>query len=339
MDILPTVAIVIPCRNEVNYIRECLHSILAQDYKGSIRVFVSDGRSDDGTREIIREVSSAFPQIVLLDNLKNTTPYALNLGIVNSTEDIVIILGAHAKLMKDYVRLCVERLNSDLSIGCAGGIIENVFENKAAEIISKAMSSPFGVGSAHFRTGLKSGFVDTVAFGAYKREVFEKAGLFDEELARNQDDEFNFRISRHGFRIYLDPAIRSHYFVRGSYSKLYRQYYQYGYWKVYVNVKHRTITTLRQLFPAMFVLFLIPGLLIALLSKFLFIAWLFISALYFCAGFYFASRIAGKPSDIFQMVKTFFILHYSYGLGYIFGMIDFLVKRKKPSVKQQELTR
>jgi GT2 family glycosyltransferase len=121
------------------------------------------------------------------------------------------------------------------------------------------MSSVFGVGNAHFRTGGKSGCVDTVAFGAYRREVFERVGFFDEELARNQDDEFNYRVVQGGFKIFLDPAIQSDYFVRGSISKLYKQYDQYGYWKVFVNKKHGAVTTLRQLAPPLWVLFLLMG--------------------------------------------------------------------------------
>ena len=195
---MKSVAIVIPCRNEEKYIARCIDSILLQDYlHENLSVYICDGKSTDSTVAIINDYSIKHSNIHLLVNEKQTTPFALNLGIKNSSSDIVIILGAHAELYSDYVSNCVDAFNFGTNIGCTGGIIENVYENEIAEVIGKAMSSSFGVGNAHFRTGNKDGFVDTVAFGAYKQEVFDKIGLFDEELIRNQDDEFNYRLFSH----------------------------------------------------------------------------------------------------------------------------------------------
>ena len=119
------------------------------------------------------------------------------------------------------------------------------------------MSTPFGVGDAKFRTGGSAGHVDTVAFGAYRRDALEEIGLFDVALSRNQDDELNYRLLKSGWRIWFDPRISSQYHVRSTYRNLVRQYYQYGYWKVFVNLKHRTITTWRQTVPALFLLVLL----------------------------------------------------------------------------------
>lgn len=335
-----SVAIVIPCRNEERYIGRCLDSIASVDYdKSLLQVFVCDGISTDRTQDIIREYELEYPFIRLLVNEKQTTPYALNLGIRASTADIVIILGAHAELHSAYVKNCLSAFEVDPQIGCVGGIIENVMEDETSTIISNAMSSPFGVGNAHFRTGGKEGYVDTVAFGAYKREVFEKIGLFDEELARNQDDEYNFRLLKAGYRIFLDKKIRSKYYVRAAYGKLYKQYRQYGYWKVYVNKKHRTVTTVRQLVPLFFVLFLTLGLLISLLSVYLFAAWALVLLLYLAGGVAAAARVSQTAGHIPKIVYTFFILHWSYGYGYLGGIIDFLVLGKKPGQKAVALTR
>lgn len=334
------IAIVIPCRNEEKYIGKCLDSIAAVDYnKSLLEVFVCDGHSTDRTQEIVRGYEVRFPFIKLLINEQRTTPYALNLGIRSSTADIIIILGAHAELYPDYLVNSVKAFDIDPQIGCVGGIIENVMEDRNSDIISCAMSSSFGVGNAHFRTGGREGYVDTVAFGAYKREVFEKIGLFDEELARNQDDELNYRVTKAGYKIWLAKNIRSKYYVRAAFGKLYKQYYQYGYWKVYVNTKHRTVTTVRQMIPLFFVLYLVGGLLLSVFSIWIFYAWLAVLALYIIGGTLSAVRVARSASYIPLIVSTFFILHWSYGYGYLLGIIDFVIRKRKPGGKAAVLTR
>jgi glycosyltransferase involved in cell wall biosynthesis len=316
-----------------------MDSILAQDYPlDKLSVFICDGKSTDETIAIINEYSNKHRNIHFLVNKQQTTPFALNLGINASDSDIVIILGAHSELYPDYVSRCVEAFNFADNIGCTGGIIENVYENEVADVIGKAMSSSFGVGNAHFRTGNKDGFVDTVAFGAYKRDVFNKIGLFDEELVRNQDDEFNYRLLKNGFTIYLYRKIRSKYYVRASFEKLFKQYEQYGYWKVYVNKKHRAVTTLRQVIPLLFVLFLITG---AILSVFfiLFLKLFILGILmYILISFYSASKLTGNVNKIFRIMKSFFILHFSYGLGYLKGIADFFILQKNIK-KEEALTR
>lgn len=325
-----TVAIVIPSRNEERYIFKCLNSILNQDYPLELmEVYVCDGLSNDQTQTIVKGFEVKYLNIHLLLNEKQTTPYALNLGIEKSNSDVVIILGAHAELHHDYVSKCVGVLEKYPEVGCAGGILENIYENSTAETIGMAMSSAFGVGNAHFRTGNKEGYVDTVAFGAYRRQVFEKAGLFDAELVRNQDDEYNFRMQKYGYKIFLSMEIKSKYYVRSSYKKLFRQYFQYGYWKVYVNKKHRTITSLRQMAPLFFVLFIAAGLLASILFRVAFYGYLAVLSLYLITGFLSAMKIADRFMQTFGVMFTFFLLHLGYGSGYFVGISDFLLFGKK----------
>lgn len=332
---MKSVSITIPCRNEAQFINRCLQSIVDSDFdKKMLSVFVCDGLSSDNTQEIIKEFTRKYPFIHLIENARQTTPFALNLGLKANNADIKIILGAHAEIYPDFINKCIEAFNFDEKIGCVGGIIQNVYENETAEVIGKAMSSGFGVGNAHFRTGQMDGYVDTVAFGAYKKVVFEKIGYFDEELIRNQDDEFNFRLLKNGFKIYLYRQIRSKYYVRASFKKLYKQYKQYGYWKVYVNKKHQTITTLRQIVPALFVLYLMGGALLSVLHPIIMLLYLSVLTLYFLAGFYSAAKQAPSLSKILGMLSCFFILHFSYGLGYLKGIIDFLILKK--SIKNEE---
>ena len=201
------------------------------------------------------------------------------------------------------------------------------------------MSSAFGVGNAHFRTGSKNGFVDTVAFGAYRNEVFEKIGYFDEDLIRNQDDEFNFRLLQNGFKIYLNSNIKSKYYVRASFSKLYKQYYQYGYWKVYVNKKHKAVTSIRQLVPLFFVLFLFLGFTLSFLHWILGTLFSLGLLAYIGLAIVFASQKSTSFEKITGIAYTFFLLHFSYGLGYLVGIFDFIALNKGPRISSQKLTR
>lgn len=280
------------------------------------------------------DFAKAHPQFTLLDNVQKTTPFALNLGIKASAAEIVIILGAHSEPDPGFVKKSVESFGIDPAIMCTGGVLENVYENETSRVIGAAMSSSFGVGNAHFRTGNKSGFVDTVAFGAYKREIFDIVGLFDEELIRNQDDEFNFRVTNAGYKIYLNHEIKCRYFVRASFKKLYRQYYQYGYWKVFVNKKHQTITTVRQLIPLFFVLYLFLLVASIFTYKIVFLVMSTFGLLYLLLAVVFAVRSASSAGAVLGVAFTFFILHVSYGLGYLKGIFDFFMLGK--AIKKQE---
>jgi len=335
-----TVSIIIPCRNEELYIEKCVRSLLASNYpKSLITIYVCDGLSDDKTVEIVQKIAAEETCVKLLINENQTTPFALNLGLKTSNAAIKIILGAHSEVDPDFIKENIKAFEHDPQIGCTGGVLENVYEDENSKIIGLGMSSSFGVGNAHFRTGEKAGFVDTVAFGAYKKEVFETIGYFDESLIRNQDDEFNYRLIKNGFKIYLSPKIKCKYYVRGTFNKLYRQYFQYGYWKVFVNKKHKSITTIRQLVPLFFVLFLILGFLLSFVSPLVLTAYLLILVLYFFMAFLAAKKLIDKPRYWLKIIYVFFILHFSYGLGYLKGIWHFLFLNKMPESKQSRMSR
>jgi cellulose synthase/poly-beta-1,6-N-acetylglucosamine synthase-like glycosyltransferase len=250
----PIISVVIPCKNEEKYIEKCIRSVYTNMVEGfDIEVIVCDGVSEDQTPNIVESLRNEYPLLQFQINHKQYTPFALNLGIENARGDYICILGAHATMKPDFLSSCYKIFSNDSAIGCVGGILNNTYENDISEAIGLAMNSSFGVGNAHFRTGNYEGYVDTVAFGLYKKEVFKKVGLFDPYLIRNQDDDFNFRLTKNGYKLYLINKVVSDYAVRGSFKKLYKQYYQYGYWKVYVNKKHQNITTFRQLVPFFFV--------------------------------------------------------------------------------------
>lgn len=338
--ISPVVSIIIPCRNEYDFIIACIQSVLHNNYPHEkIEVIVCDGMSDDGTDELLKTYAEKNRQVKILKNEKQTTPYALNLGIKKSTGEVIIILGAHAEMHGNYLNTCISILNEKPDVWCCGGVLKNEAKDETGEIISLAMTSPFGVGSAHFRTGAKDGYVDTVAFGAYRKEVFSLIGLFDDELTRNQDDEFNYRLTRAGKNIWLATDTSIKYFVRGNWKKLWSQYFQYGYWKVFVNRKHKMVTTMRQLIPFLFVLFLIAGIISSCFSAILFKMFTGVLIIYACAAFVFAARLTNSLSKFLKIVFAFFILHLSYGSGYLKGVIDFFVLRKKSAGRHQTLSR
>ena len=335
------VSIVIPCRNEAKYIQKNIESILAQDYEGEITALICDGESDDGTVEIVQKLANDNPgKVRLINNPDRFTPQALNLGIRAQDFDVFIILGGHAYLKEDFVRRNIEELEKDNAVGCAGGVINNIYENKDGEIISRAMSSKFAVGNATFRTGGKKGYVDTVAFGAYRKEVYEKIGGFDEVLVRNQDDEYNYRVTSEGFKILFDPSIESFYYVRGNIQKLWNQYFQYGYWKVFIGKKHKAVTTLRQLVPLIFVLGLIVGGVLSLIIPNFYLLYSAGVLSYVFLAILFGAKSAkpGSPEGL-KIALIFAILHLSYGFGYLKGIIHFIFMGKNPSEKSKALTR
>lgn len=339
-----SISIVIPCRNEVQYIQECIEHIYASEHldQWEVGVFVVDGMSDDGTRTKVQELLTKYPGLHLVDNKEQLTPFAFNLGIQAGGEvDYVQIIGARHMITPNYLRLCVERLETDSTTWCVGGQIENEFINEEGRIIAHAMSTSFGMGLGNFRTLKESCYTDTVTSPMYPYWVFEKIGFFDEELIRNQDDDFNFRVTQAGGKIYFEHRISLRYYVRGNYKGLWRQFFQYGYWKVYVNKKHKAVTTIRQMVPPMFVAYVISLLPAAFILPALVFDCYFLGFLaYFLLLVQNSWKLSQVNGESFgDYAKTFLILHFSYGLGYLKGIQEFLIFGKKPSVKQKRLSR
>lgn len=337
---LPRVRLVIPCRNEAGFIGRCLASIAAADRTGmELEVRVVDGQSTDGTQAEIARWSEEHPWIILVENTERATPHALNLGLRPEGYDVGIILGAHAEIDRNFLKGNLELLAANPGAGCVGGVIENVYLDAPSRRIGRALAHPFGVGTAHFRTGRKEGEVDTVAFGAYRRVVFEQVGFFDERLVRNQDDEFNYRVIKGGWKIILGKQVQSRYYVRASLGKLYKQYGQYGYWKVYVNLLHGQVTTFRQLVPAAFVLFVLAGGVLSLISR----AWLgpYVAGLvlYVVAAIWSAWRASGSIRDVPGVAVAFLVVHTAYGFGYLRGIWHLALRGKRPEAKAGRLTR
>ena len=256
----PRVTVIVPCRNEEQYIARCLEAILATEYPADrLEVLVSDGRSDDRTRELAQAIADRDPRVRILDNTRRITPAALNLAIRSASGEVIVRMDAHAIFPSDYIPQLVSAL---LETGTAvvGGSIETLAadDGAVAVAIAIAMRHPFGVGNSAFRVGgSKRRLVEHVPFFCCRRDVFDRIGLFDEELVRNQDGEFSARVIRSGGSVMLVPSARAKYFARGSLHKLARTFYQYGYYKLLTAIKVRRVMTVRQLVPPSFILALV----------------------------------------------------------------------------------
>ncbi|HTX88329.1 MAG TPA: glycosyltransferase family 2 protein [Bacteroidales bacterium] len=337
------VTLIIPCLNEEPFIGKLMEDVLRQDYPHDrMEVLVVDGMSTDHTREILSGYARKYPFVKLIDNPRQYVPFALNLGVRQATGDLVLILGAHSQYPPDYVSSLV-KASGELDADNVGGLCTgNPPDGRVKSLaIARLLSCPFGVGNAYFRTG-SAGIrkVDTVTFGCYKRSVFDRIGLFDEELLRNQDDEFNGRLIRNKGTVYLVPGIVVTYFTRSRVSALIRMFYQYGLFKPLVSRKLGRPATVRQLVPFLFVGYLI---LTGILGLFYPVFGYLLAggvAAHLLTGLYFTIRImkdTGRPAVILYLPWLFFAGHIAYGWGYLTGILRFIILRQK--IKRVKSTR
>jgi len=346
MQNLPFVTVIIPCRNEKKFIAKCLDCIVGQDYpKDKLEILVIDGMSNDGTREIIKKYMEQYPFIKMLDNPKKIVPTAMNIGIKNAKGDIIIRMDAHTEYPKDYISKIVYWLNKSRADNVGGIWITKPSANTLiAEAIAIGLTSTFGVGNAYYRTGLSEHrYVDTVPFGAYRKEVFDKIGLFDEELIRNQDDELNLRLIRQGGKILLVPEIVSYYYARDSLSKLWKMYFQYGYWKIRVIQKHKLPASWRHLVPSIFILTIFVTFILGFFNPIFFYILGTIIGIYLIVSMFFSLRISLKKGLKYFIILplVFGTLHFAYGFGFLKGIWDFVIlkKHKKKTIEDVPLTR
>lgn len=327
------VSILVPCRNEAKFIGTCLDSIVANDHpKERLEVLVLDGMSDDGTRETVARYAASHEFIRLIDNPTRTTPAALNLGIARSRGTVIMRMDGHTAYPANYISGLLGWLEKSGADNVGGACLTfPVNDSVMAKAIAIGLSHPFGVGNAHFRLGVsETRWVDTVPFGCYRREVFDRIGTFDEELVRNQDDEFNLRLIKRGGRILLVPDIVSHYYPRESIRKLGRMYYQYGYFKPLVARKIGGILTVRQAIPPAFVLSLmVTGILASWIPA---LGWVLGAILVAYTGLaLWAAGRAGRQRSMscaLALCVVFPVLHVSYGLGFLRGVFDFVLFRR-----------
>lgn len=331
-DPLPRISITVACRNEAKHIRSFLDSLMAQDLDGiDWEVIVADGTSDDGTREILEEYCETRSNVRVISNPGRIVSTGLNSAIRMARGEVILRMDAHTSYAPDYCRRCLETL-LQTGAGNVGGPARTRTKGAIADAVAAAYHSRFSTGGGRFHDVNYEGWVDTVPYGCWKKETLLRIGLFDETLVRNQDDELNLRLERSGVRIWQNPRIVSWYSPRASISGLFRQYFQYGFWKVAVIHKHRIPASWRHLVPIGFVmthLFLLASIVVSAAMgarEWLATAsllWLTLASAYLIATLVFSVAAArrSKWGTLPYLPLVFAIYHFSYGLGFLTGLL------------------
>ncbi len=359
---VPLVSVILACRCEGGHIRETLASILAQaPPDGGFEIVVADGMSEDGTREALHEIASSDPRVRVVDNPARLTSAGLNAAIGSAVGQILVRMDAHTCYAPDYLRQCVSVLRSTGADNVGGPWVAQA-EGYVGEAIAAAFQSPFAVGGARSHAPRYEGEVDTVYLGCWRKDAFRRFGGFDEALVRNQDDEHNLRIVRGGGRIWQSPKIRSWYHPRLTLRGLFKQYLQYGYWKVEIIHKHGRPASVRHLVPGAFVLTLLllflaggagtvasfgwgPSKPLAVVSPWpLVLGWWLLAAL---AGVYALALAVASLQTAWRtklryvpvLPLVFCCFHFGYGIGFLKGVWDHVFLKRHAPCSMTKLTR
>jgi glycosyltransferase involved in cell wall biosynthesis len=328
------VTIIIPCRNEARYIRECLDSVLANGFpRERLEILVVDGESEDETRAIVAEYARRFPCVRLLRNPQRIVPTALNLGIRVARGQVIMRMDAHATYAGGYIERCVAALREHRADNVGGvWVISPKGSNPVAEAIAVTLSHPFGIGDAQYRLGVGRPMeVDTVPFGCYRRELFDRIGLFDENLRRGQDMEFNLRLRAAGGRILLVPGVVCHYHPRATLPTFLRHNFWNGVWVFYPMRFGRVAFTLRHVIPGLFVgLLLLTGATGVLWPR-LWTVTLVTAGVYAMASLVSSLLVARARRRWYLGILLpvgFAALHLAYGMGTLVGVCRILGRRE-----------
>jgi glycosyltransferase involved in cell wall biosynthesis len=348
------VSILVPIYNEEKSINVFLESILLQTFRGKFEVLLIDGKSLDKTNKKIKEffekhsikitnsihkndidVGLKIPNLPIykkfnisfqiIENSKKIVPCALNIGIKQARGDIIIRMDSHTKYDPMYLEYCVKFLSQNIAENIGGPIISTPGSvGYIANAIALASSSFYGVGNSKFRTSDTAQYVDTVPFGAWKKELFMRVGMFDERLARGQDIEMNSRIRKHGGRIYLSPVLKSYYYCHSTLTAFGKKCFENGKWNVYTFAVDKRALSWRHFVPMAFVSSLIVSLIFSSQVKltFYYFPISFIGFFYFLFCLLASIKVRSKYSSILPIV--FLVMHCSYGLGSIWGIFTLL---------------
>ena len=331
---LPFTSIIIPCRNEERFIGNCLDSIIANDYpKERLEVLAVDGMSEDGSQTVIENYSKKYPWIRLIKNPKKITPAALNKGITSSKGEIIMWMSAHNRYEKDYIFRSVENLSKH-GADNVGGIMKTLprIDNFAGRAIVASLSHHFGVGNSYFRVQTdEPKWVDTVFGGCYRREVFDRIGFFNENLVRGQDMEFNLRLKKAGGKTLLVPGIVSYYYARSDIRSFGKHNFTNGVWAILPFLYSPIVpVSWRHLVPLIFV----TGLLGSAVLGFVWTPFLYLFLIIICsyalANLGASFQIALQKRNLKYFIVMPFVfgaLHFSYGLGSLWGFLRVLSSR------------
>ncbi|MBX2955219.1 MAG: glycosyltransferase family 2 protein [Cyclobacteriaceae bacterium] len=308
-------SIICPVLNEERHIEGIISSFINNCPQPS-ELFIADAGSTDRTREIVLKWSKDYPAIFLIDNPKKYVSFAFNTCYGKSSGKYLALLGAHTIYSDSFFKQALSYFET-AECDAVGGPLVQTANTNTGKSIAYCMSTKFGVGGTEFRTSVAKQYVDSVAFAFYRREVFEKIGLMDEQLIRNQDDEFHYRMNAAGLRILMVPEMQCVYYVRETLSGLFKQYFQYGLFKPLVLKKVKAGIRARHLIPACFVLYLLT-----LFPAIFFIGWLALipMILYVIFDVYFSFKANLSLQLKIKACTVFPVLHISYGTGFLLGL-------------------
>ncbi len=324
------VSVVMPVYNEEKYIEKCLDSLLLQDYpREKMEWILVDGCSKDRTVALLEKYQQKYPVLIkIFNNPHKIVPYAMNIGIAASCGKYIVRLDAHADYASDYISKCIYYLEN-IDADNVGGVAETKANGFMGNAIAKMVSSKFGVGNSQFRTNGESGYVDTVPFGAFKREVFTKYGGFDERLVRHQDNEMNFRIRKNGGKVYLSDDIHFSYYCRDSVKGIAAMAKKNGLWNIIAMKLCPGSMGLRHFIPFMFVLSIVGLGALGLLCPWF---WALLGAelaLYFALDILFSAKAATSAKEFFALLMLFPTFHIAYGFGSMIGLTKLFSKQFK----------
>ena len=319
----PAVSVIIPVLNEERYLNQSVQAILDQSYSGQMEIILALGPSKDKTNQIAEELAKD-ERIKLVDNPSGKTASALNVAIKNSKFDIIVRLDGHAIVDKNYIQNAVKTL---LETGAdnVGGLMQAQGTNAFEKSVAAAMTSKFGVGNAPFHVGGKSGEVDTVYLGTFKKSALERVGYFDESFIRAQDWEMNYRIRKTGGKIWFNPDLVVTYRPRKNIFALAKQYLEYGQWRKQVTKSYPETVSLRYLAPPFTVVGLVVGLLMVILSKSLNISWLqigYLAPIVYVFVILLAFLTLRSKISLLSRLYLLVVLptmHLSWGVGFLKG--------------------
>ena len=322
----PRVSVVMPCYNEEKFIGKSIHSLVDDYFLKNCELVIVDGMSSDGTREVVKSFIKQGLRLKLLENKKKSQAYGLNQGILEAKGEIIVRADAHCLYPNGYIKKCVELLETT-GASNVGGMMLPQGASVYQKAISMALKHPVGVGDAKWHLGNFKGYVDTVYLGTFWKKLFDEIGLYDTNCKTNEDAELNLRIKKAGKKIYLDSSIKVIYFPRESLRKLAKQYFKYGRGRSYVTLKHRKITSLRQLGPVG----LVVGLFLSIILSSFWPLLLLFPLCYLLALFLIA--LLSWPKEKIPLEQRFLtgtawsIMHICWGIGFL----SFLIFHKKTS--------
>ena len=327
------VSVVIPMRNEEKYIGRCLESVIANDFpQDQYEIIVVDGESSDGSREIVLEKQLKFPNLRLLRNPSRVVPPAMNIGIRQARGRYIIRMDAHSEYPFDYIASCVAELERTGAANVGGRWITRPGgDSQVAKAIAFITQNPLVVGNAQYRLGNDDRYVDTVPFGAFRKEIFEQVGMFREDLVRHQDYELNARIRQAGGKIFLSPKIHNIYYNVPTFQKFVRQAYMNGLWCARAWIRYPVCFCWRHAIPLFFVL----GVLCLAVSSLIFrpLSWpsFALFSVYMLACFAVGIRAARRHGlkHLLLAPALMFSYHFVYGISTLAGLFDAL-----PDVRQ-----